>query len=57
MPLRYRVRLGRRFVPGSDLKESLAEMEAYFASELTFRNGENADDISEHVHAAGLDRT
>jgi hypothetical protein len=57
MPIRYRVRLGRRFTPGDDLKESLAEMEAYFASELSSRSGENADDISEHVHAAGLDRT
>jgi hypothetical protein len=57
MPLRYRVRLGRRFVPGSDLKESLAEMEAYFASELSSRNGENADDVPAHMHAPGLDRT
>jgi hypothetical protein len=57
MPIRYRVRLGRRFTPGDDLKESLAEMEAYFASELSPRNGENTDEISEHVHAAGLDRT
>ena len=57
MPLRYRVRLGRRFTPGDDLKESLAEMEAYFASELSSPNGENAVDISGHPHAAGLDRT
>ena len=57
LPLRYRVRLGRRFTPGDDLKESLAEMEAYFASELGSRGGESADDISEHAHAAGLDRT
>lgn len=57
MPIRYRVRLGRRFTPGNDLKESLAEMEAYFASELGSRSGENADELSAHVHTPGLDRT
>jgi hypothetical protein len=44
-------------MPGDDLKESLAEIEAYFASELSRPDGEDAEDLSEHVHAPGLDRT
>jgi 1-acyl-sn-glycerol-3-phosphate acyltransferase len=38
MPICYRVRLGRRFTPGDNLRETIAELEAYFASELGSRN-------------------
>jgi len=34
VPVCYRVRLGRRFMPKDNLKETLAELEAYLASEL-----------------------
>jgi hypothetical protein len=34
MPVRYRLRLGRRFMPKDNLRETIAEMEAYLASEL-----------------------
>jgi len=42
LPVCYRVRLGRRFLPNDNLRESIAEMEAYFASELGCRNGMDA---------------
>lgn len=34
LPLVYRIRLGRRFMPGSDIKAFTAELEAYFLGEL-----------------------
>lgn len=42
LPVCYRVRLGRRFLPKDNLRETIAEMEAYFASELGGRNGMDA---------------
>ena len=42
LPVCYRVRLGRRFLPKDNLRETIAEMEAYFASELGGRNGLDA---------------
>lgn len=38
MPVCYRLRLGRRFAPKENLKETIAELEAYFASELGSRS-------------------
>ena len=38
IPVCYRVRLGRRFMPADNLRESIAELEAYLASELGLRN-------------------
>ena len=34
VPVSYRVRLGRRFMPKDNLRETIAELEAYLASEL-----------------------
>jgi len=34
MPICYRVRLGRRFMPRDNLAEMIAELEAYFTAEL-----------------------
>jgi 1-acyl-sn-glycerol-3-phosphate acyltransferase len=42
MPVCYRVRLGRRFMPRDNLREMIAELEAYLVSELGFRNGMDA---------------
>ena len=42
LPVCYRVRLGRRFLPKDNLRETIAEMEAYFSSELGGRNGMDA---------------
>ena len=42
LPVCYRVRLGRRFLPKDNLRETIAEMEAHFASELGGRNGMEA---------------
>jgi len=39
VPVSYRVRLGRRFIPRDNLRETIAEMEAYLASELGNRGG------------------
>ena len=39
MPVCYRLRLGRRFTPKDNLRETIAEMEAYLASELGRGNG------------------
>jgi len=39
MPVRYRLRLGRRFSPKDNLRETIAELEAYLASELGSRGG------------------
>src|SRR5882762_9915229 len=39
VPVSYRVRLGRRFIPRDNLRETIAEMEAYLASELASRSG------------------
>ena len=39
IPVCYRLRLGRRFVPKDNLRETIAELEAYLASELGCRNG------------------
>jgi 1-acyl-sn-glycerol-3-phosphate acyltransferase len=44
MPVCYRVRLGRRFMAKDNLRETIAELEAYLASELGCGNG---------LHAAG----
>ena len=43
LPVCYRVRLGRRFLPKDNLRETIAEMEAYLASELGGRNGLEAN--------------
>jgi 1-acyl-sn-glycerol-3-phosphate acyltransferase len=42
LPVCFRVRLGRRFLPRENLRETLAELEAYYASELDSRNGVDA---------------
>jgi 1-acyl-sn-glycerol-3-phosphate acyltransferase len=42
LPVCYRVRLGRRFTPKENLKETLAELETYLASELGSRGGVEA---------------
>src|SRR6267154_2349149 len=34
VPVSYRVRLGRRFIPRDNLRETIAELEAYLAAEL-----------------------
>lgn len=39
IPVCYRVRLGRRFMPPDNLVEAIAELEAYLASELGRGNG------------------
>lgn len=39
LPVRYRVRLGRRFMPRDNLRETIAELETYLASELARGNG------------------
>ena len=39
MPVCYRARLGRRFMPKDNLREAIAELEAYLASELGSRIG------------------
>jgi 1-acyl-sn-glycerol-3-phosphate acyltransferase len=44
-PVSYRVRLGRRFMPKDNLRETIAEMETYLASELASRSG--IDDAGE----------
>ena len=42
LPVCFRVRLGRRFLPRDNLRETLAELEAYYASELGSRNRADA---------------
>ncbi len=42
LPICYRVRLGRRFMPRENLRETIAELEAYLASELGSRIGIDA---------------
>src|SRR6266513_1913203 len=42
VPVCYRVRLGRRFMPRDNLKETIAELEAYLASELARGKGVDA---------------
>jgi 1-acyl-sn-glycerol-3-phosphate acyltransferase len=44
MPICYRVRLGRRFTPRDNLRVTIAELEAYLASELDSRIGMDAVD-------------
>ena len=34
LPVRYRVRLGRRFMPRDNLREMIVDLEAYLSSEL-----------------------
>lgn len=41
LPVCYRIRLGKRFMPPDNLGEAIAELEAYFASELD--RGESGD--------------
>jgi len=51
LPVCYRVRLGRRFMPKDNLREMIAELEAYLASELDCRNGmDTAADILAQLH-------
>src|SRR6266700_2700764 len=45
MPVCYRVRLGRRFMPRDNLREMIAELEAYLASELGRPDGIDAAGI------------
>lgn len=55
IPVCYRVRLGRRFMPGNNLRESIAELEVYFASELDSRTDiDAAGDILAEPQSAGL---
>jgi 1-acyl-sn-glycerol-3-phosphate acyltransferase len=55
IPVCYRVRLGRRFIPVDNLRETIAEMEAYLASELGSRSGiDAAGDILAEPQSAGL---
>jgi 1-acyl-sn-glycerol-3-phosphate acyltransferase len=42
LPVCYRVRLGRRFMPRDNLRETIAELEAYLASELGRRSSIDA---------------
>jgi len=42
VPVCYRVRLGRRFMPRDNLRETIAELEAYLASELGRGKGMDA---------------
>lgn len=42
MPVCFRVRLGRRFLPKDNLRETISELEAYYASELDCRSGLDA---------------
>ena len=54
LPVCYRVRLGRRFMPKDDLRERIAELEAYLASELGCRHGMDAvGNILGHAGPAG----
>ncbi len=41
MPVCYRIRLGRRFMPRDNLRETIAELEAYLESELNCPDGVN----------------
>jgi len=55
LPVCYRVRLGRRFMPADNLRESIAELEAYLASELGSRNDiDAAGNILPEPQNAGL---
>ncbi len=42
LPVRYRLRLGRRFMPRDNLRETIADLEAYLESELGRGNGMDA---------------
>ena len=42
LPVRYRLRLGRRFMPRDNLRETMGDMEAYLESELGRGNGMDA---------------
>jgi len=50
LPVCYNVRLGRRFTPRENLKETLAELETYLASELGGRSGVEAGSTLGHLH-------
>jgi hypothetical protein len=39
MPVCYRVRLGRRFMPRDNLRETIAELQAYLEGELGCPDG------------------
>lgn len=55
VPICYRVRLGRRFMPADNLRETIAELEAYLASELGSRSGiDTAGNILAEPQNAGL---
>src|SRR6266480_6476224 len=55
MPICYRVRLGRRFMPRDNLREMIAELEAYLASELGRTDGIDAAGILAQPHNPRLD--
>ena len=55
MPICYRVRLGRRFMPRDNLREMVAELEAYLASELGRPDGIDAAGILAQPHNPRLD--
>ncbi|HMH16929.1 MAG TPA: lysophospholipid acyltransferase family protein [Burkholderiales bacterium] len=56
MPVCYRARLGRRFMARDNLKETIAEMEAYLASELGRGTSlDAAGDILAQSHKPRLD--
>jgi len=55
LPVCYRVRLGRRFMPADNLRGSIAELEAYLESELGSRNDiDTAGNILAEPQNAGL---
>lgn len=47
LPLAYRIRLGRRFEPPGDVRAFTAELERYFARELSTRGAAGAIDAAE----------
>ena len=56
MPICYRVRLGRRFMPRDNLRETIAELEAYLAAELGRPDGiDAAGNILPQPHKPRLD--
>jgi len=54
-PVRYRLRLGRRFMPRDNLRETLGDMEAYLESELGRKNGMDATEPLAQPHTTRLD--
>jgi 1-acyl-sn-glycerol-3-phosphate acyltransferase len=54
-PVRYRLRLGRRFMPRDNLRETIGDMEAYLESELGRKNGMDATEPLAQPHTTRLD--